>query len=262
MERKSGRGTRRVPATKIGFNPTRSSIRWAGGVLAIWLLISSCGLIRTTRVGETQTEAQTVELGSAEEARIRIELAVGELSISGGAAELMDGTFRYNVEDLQPQVNYAVNDSRGELVVDQQDGNISIPVGEELISQWTLQLNNAVPIDLQIHTAAGESELDLRGLDLTGLRIDVSAGTAVVDLSSALDHDLNARITGGVGELTIRLPEEMGVRVSADAAIGGLTNSGLTQDGDVYVNAAYGSSPHTLSLDVQTGLGSITLLAP
>jgi hypothetical protein len=35
--------------------------------------------------------------------------------------------------------------------------------------------------------------------------------------------------------------------------------SGLTQEGDVYVNDAYGESEATLTLDIEGGIGGITL---
>jgi hypothetical protein len=244
-------------------NKKSRSTRWAGGILALWLLISSCGIIpTTTRVGETQTDTQTVELGSASQVDVHIMLGAGELSVAGDAENLMDATFRYNISDWQPRVNYSVNGSQGELVVDHQDQDPSIPVGGSLVNEWDLHLSSEVPIDLTIETGAGESELDLHQLDLTGLRIDTGAGVTSVDLSGALDHDLDVTISGGVGEITVKLPGEMGVRVSADTGIGGLTNTGLIRDGDDYVNDAYGSSPHTLYLDIQAGVGSINLLAP
>jgi hypothetical protein len=244
-------------------NKRSRSIRWAGGILAVWLLISSCGIIpTTTRVGETQTDTQTVELGSASQVDVHIMLGAGELSVAGDAENLMDGNFRYNIADLQPRVNYSVSGSQGELVVDHEDTEPSIPVGGSLVNEWNLRLSNEVPIELTIETGAGESELDMRGLDLTGLRIDTGAGVTNVDLSGALDHDLDVTINGGVGEITVTLPQEMGVRVSADTGIGGLTNSGLMREGDDYVNDAYGSAPYTLNLDIQAGVGSINLLAP
>jgi hypothetical protein len=237
------------------------SIRWAGGILVLWLLISSCAVLsRTTRVGETRTETQTVELGSADKARVQIRIGAGELSIAGEANSLMDATFRYNVADWQPRINYTVNSSQGELVVDHKGE--AIPISGALINEWSLQLNNSVPIYLDIETGAGKSELDLRGLDLTGLQIDIGAGTTNINLSSVLDHDLNATITGGVGEFSVKLPGDMGVQISLDRAIGNLTTTGLVRNGDYYVNDSYGSAPSTLFLDINAGIGSIKLLAP
>jgi hypothetical protein len=231
--------------------------------LVFWLLFSSCGLFNTTRVGDTRTDTQNVELGSANEAKVRIEMGAGQLTVTGGAQALMEGTFRYNVTDWQPRLDYSVNDGQGVLVIDQS--GIDIPFREDLVIEWNLSLNNLVPINLEIQTGAGETELDLRDLNLTALQVNIDAGIAGVttlDLSSALDHDLNATVSVGVGDLTVKLPGEMGVRVSGDTAVGGLTNSGLVKDGEYYVNDAYGSAPNTLFLDISTSVGSINLLAP
>ena len=239
-------------------------LRLTAGVLAVWLAISSCNFLNlnTTAVGETQTESQTVELGAADEANVGINMGAGVLSVAGGAAGLMEATFRYNVADWQPQVSYTVNGSQGELVVENRDVDPSIPVGDSVVNEWSLLFNNAVPIDMAINTGAGECELDLHELDLSSLRIEVGAGKTTVDLSGAWDHDLNASIHGGLGELTVQLPGEMGVRVTVDTALGSLTNSGLTQEGDAYVNEAYGSAPNTLFLTIEAGVGTVNLVAP
>lgn len=239
-----------------------NTLRWTAGILVLWLLISGCGLLNTTTVGDDRNETQTVELGAAEAAKVQIDMGVGELSVAGEAGSLMEADFRYNVAELQPRVNYTVNGSQGELVIDHQDRDFAIPVGRTVTSVWNLRFNNSVPIDMSISTGVAGSALDLHALNLTRLQIDVGAGNTTVDLSGALDHDLKASITGGVGNLTVKLPGDMGVRVSPDTAIGGLTNSGLIKDGNDYVNVAFGSAAHTLYLEISAGVGSINLLAP
>lgn len=239
-------------------NKYSASIRWAGALFALWLLISSCGLLnRTTRVGETRTETKTIELRSANEVQVQIKMGAGQLSVAGNADSLMDATFRYNVANWKPRVNYIVNSSKGELVVDHTDDNL--PIGGQVVNEWNLSLNNLVPMDLEVETGAGETDLDLRGLALTNLDVQIGAGNVNIDLSDALDHDLSVAIRGGVGKLSVKLPDEMGVRVSVSTGIGGLTNSGLVKDGDYYVNDVYGSSPNTLFLDIETGIGSINM---
>ena len=106
-------------------------IRWAFGSLALWLAISSCGFLNTTSVSDTRTDTQNVELGSAEVVRVQIHMGAGELSVTGDANSLLDATFRYNVAHWQPRVNYTINGSRGELVVDHQGE--AIPVGGALV---------------------------------------------------------------------------------------------------------------------------------
>jgi hypothetical protein len=236
-----------------------NSMKWIAMMLALCLLVVGCGLLDNAPVGDLRTETESVELGSADGARVHVEINVGTLTIGSGADTLMEGTFEYNVDRWQPNVDYSLNGSQGVLLVEQPDAKMPLD-GRERVNRWDLRLNNGVPIDLEIDSAAGEAALDLRDLNLTDLQLSVAAGNATVDLSSALDHDLNASITGGVGNLTVKLPHDMGVRVTADTGIGGLTSSGLLRNGNSFVNEAYGVSPHTLFLDITTGVGAIELL--
>lgn len=238
------------------------TIRWVAGILVLCLMSLSCGLLTTIKVGDTQTDIQSVELGSAQEVKIEIQMGAGELAIAGNAGSLMEGNFRFNVADWKPQITYTESGSRGELRVNHPDLSPTIPVGKTVVNQWNLLFNNSVPIDLVVDTGAGTSVLDLRALDLNSLSMETGAGVVEVDLRGNYGHDLRVMINGGVGELTVRLPDEMGVRVSTEMGIGGLTNSGLMQDGEAYVNALYGNSPHTLFLEIETGIGAIHLLAP
>lgn len=136
-----------------------------------------------------------------------------------------------------------------------------MPVGKAIVNKWDLRLNSSVPLDLEVETGAGESVLDLRGLDLADLQVNTGAGQTSIDLSSELQHDLHASVEAGVGDLSVKMPSGMGVRVSAASSIGSLTNTGPSKDGEYYVNEAYGTAPHTLFLDINAGIGSINLLA-
>jgi hypothetical protein len=238
-----------------------SSKRFAFAGLALLFALIACGLPNTTRVGEIKSETQSVEMESASAARVQIEFPAGELKVEGGASSLMDASFRYNVADWQPQVNYSENGEQGELLVS-QPGDDKLPVGGGLINEWTVQLAEDVPMDLTIITGAGNSELNLGALDLTKLDIQTGAGVTNVYLDGTWQHNLDVSIEGGVGELTVNLPAEMGVRVDMDTALVNVTANGLIKDENGYVNESYGSAPQTLSLKLQAGVGSVVLVAP
>jgi predicted membrane protein len=117
-------------------------------------------------------------------------------------------------------------------------------------------------MNLTIITGAGNSELNLGTLDLTKLDIQTGAGVTSVDLNGTWQHNLDVSIEGGVGELTVNLPAEMGVRVDMDTALVNVTADGLIKVENGYVNESYGSAPQTLSLKLQAGVGSVVLVAP
>jgi len=242
-------------------NGKKHSNRLAFAGLALWFGLIACGLLNTTRMGEVKSETQTVDLDSASTARVQIEFPAGELKVEGGASSLMDASFRYNVSDWQPQVKYGENGAQGELLVS-QPGDDKLPVGGTLINEWTVHLANDLPMDLTILTGAGNAELDLGALDLTNVNIQTGAGVTNVDLSGTWQHDLDVSIVGGVGELTVNLPAEMGVRVDKETALVNVSADGLIRDGNGYVNRAYGTAPYTLTLKLQAGVGSVVLKVP
>jgi len=234
--------------------------RLAAAGLALGFGVLACALPGRTTVGEVRTDTESVDLGSASSARVDLSFPAGELRVEGGASSLMDASFRYNVAEWQPQVDYSVQGSEGDLRVSQPGSN-DLTLGD-LVNDWTIQLGSSVPLDLSIQVGAGESTLNLGGLDLTRLSIDTGAGTSSVDLTGNWQHDVEVSISAGVGELTVTLPAEMGVRVNAETAVVSVTTSGLTQDGGGYVNSSFGTAPYTLTLDLEAGAGSVTLRVP
>jgi hypothetical protein len=126
-------------------------------------------------------------------------------------------------------------------------------------NEWNLRLNNDVPMNLSLEMGAGTSDLQLAGLSLTGLDIILGAGKSTVDLGGDWVRDLNVTINAGAGDVSVRLPRNVGVRVEVEAGVGRINAPGLTKDGNVYTNAAYGVSEVTLHINIEAGIGQINL---
>ncbi len=247
-------------------------------IVAILLAATGCG--GGAKVGELQTESQSVELGDAESVRVAIAMGAGELAVAGGADELLEADFTYNVAELKPEVTY----SGGTLNVRNPDVDVGVTSlwdMDDYRNEWDLRLNDDVPMDMSIEVGAGRSDLTLGSLALTSLGIETGAGEVTVDLTGApsltrLDlkmgvgallmdltgdwtDDLNANISSGVGELTLRLPGSVGVRVDVEGGLGAVSASNLAKDGDTFTNDAYGESEVTLRFDIEAGVGEINL---
>ena len=228
------------------------------GLLALAvILLAATGCVSRVRVGDLQSESQSVELGDADAVSVNIDFPAGELELSGGAEKLLEADFTYNVDKLKPEVEY----SNGKLVVSAPDaeGLSVLPGITEFQNEWGLRLNEQVPMDLKVNVGAGVTNLLLAGLALSGLDVTVGAGETTIDLSGDWASDLEATIDAGAGEVRLRLPKDVGVRVVVDAGVGDIDAPGMTQDGDVYTNAAYGASDVTLDVNVQAGIGKIIL---
>ena len=252
----------------------------AGLLVIVIVLFALTGCDEGDRVGDLQTKSETVEQGDAESVSVEIEMGAGELDVSGGAGELLEATFTYNVDELEPEVTY----SNGKLIV--QHGDVTGGIRtffdlDEYRNEWDLHFKDDVPMEMNIDLGAGRADLVLGSLALTNLDIDAGAGDVALDLRGSqllnqFDYDmgagkvtfdltgdwqsdLDASIQGGLGEMTLRLPADVGVHIEVDTGIGSVDASGLTKDGDTYTNDAYGESDVTLSIKIDAGVGKINL---
>ena len=132
-------------------------------------------------------------------------------------------------------------------------------VGEMQRDSRAIQAENAQSVRANLKMGAGESDLDLDSLTLTGVKLQMGAGKTTVDLTGDYARDFDASIQGGVGEATVLLPSEVGVRARAEGGLGTINAEGLQREGDSYVNDAYGESEVTLRVEVQGGIGEINL---
>jgi hypothetical protein len=224
------------------------------------VLAGACGTQPggTQQVGKMQHESKSVDPKDAQSARAQLKMGAGELNVTGGADQLMEGDFSYNVADWKPEVSYDVGGDEGELLV-KQGGSEGSNLGGEARNEWEIRLNDEMPTDLVVQMGAGESDLDLDSLTLTGLKLQMGAGKTTVDLTGDYTQSFDSSIEGGVGEATIMLPSEVGVKAKAQGGLGKINAKGLERVGDSYVNDAYGESDVTLNVDVQGGVGEINL---
>ena len=241
------------------------------------LVASGAVLVATIVAGSASGEAdagttriETIPLGAATSARVEVALGVGQLRVAGGSlagagepmpiGQLLRGEFTYDDEALEPTIDYAIEDGAGRLTLAQEgvDDTSTWPWTDRL-NDWALYLNPVVPTELSVELGAGRSELALGGMTLTGLDVTTGASETTLDFAGDWRADLRARVDSEAGELTLRLPSEVGVRVEVDGGAGEVDADGLTEVDGAYVNDAYGVSPVTLEIDVANGAGEVEL---
>jgi hypothetical protein len=235
-------------------------VLWIVMMAATVVLAGACGIQPggTQQVGKMQSESKSVDPKNADSARAKLQMGAGELNVTGGADQLMEADFSYNVSVWKPKVSYDVSGHEGELIVKQGSAE-DASLGAKARNEWDISFNDEVPTDLVVQMGAGESDLDLDSLTLTGLDLRMGAGKTTVDLTGDYTQDFDANIEGGVGEATVLLPSEVGVKAKAQGGLGKINAKGLKEVGDSYVNDAYGESDVNLSVDVKGGVGQINL---
>lgn len=224
-------------------------------------ILASAGLVLAfsacENARETLTETRTIDAGAAMSAAVSVRMGAGELRLSGGAASLMEAEFTTNLKHWMPDIDYRVAGDRGRLLVRQRKGR-SFFVGHRR-NDWDIRLTETLPLDLDLKLGAGESQLDLRGVNLASLEVDMGVGELDVDLTGPRTRDLEVRIHGGIGSATVKLPRDVGVRVEVDGGLGSVNAPGFIKDGHRYTNGSFGRTAVAVRVKVEAGIGSIDL---
>jgi len=131
--------------------------------------------------------------------------------------------------------------------------------GDEMSTwSWDLGLNPALPLDIHFSIGAGSAELDLQGLRLERLDVNMGVGKTKVTLPEA--GRFEARVNGAIGQIVIIVPKGMAVRIHPGTALANLSlpSDYQKRDGE-YVSPGYEAATHRIDLDVGMAIGNITV---
>jgi len=109
---------------------------------------------------------------------------------------------------------------------------------------------------------AGAAEVALAGLGNSRCdRITFSGGvgTALLDLSGAWPTDASLDVSMTMGELTLRLPRDVGVRVEMAKFLASFGAAGWTRDGDTYLSPGYAAAERKVDIALSTTIGNVNV---
>jgi predicted membrane protein len=230
--------------------------------------------------GEPTTENKVVGLEGAQSAQVGLTMGAGKVTVRGGAQNLMDATFTYNVVTWKPIVDYVVKGGEGRLTVRQPSGTTNT-FGTGYRNDWDIRLSGTTPVDLTFKNGAGDTDMDLsdtmvRSLTvdsgassttikaspkaMTNLEVKAGVGEVILDLTGDWKNSASIKVNGGVGSIKLTVPQNIGITIDAKRGVGSIDAPGFTKDGSTYRNAKYGSSAVTLNIELNVGVGSVNIV--
>ena len=219
-------------------------------ILALVLASMACGfsvdLPRQRQVSPEVTDSISVPDPKSDETRLRLSFGAGNLKLSPGANNLVEGTALYNVSELKPEVI-----TNGADIQIKQGPFERIPPFEGMKNEWDLQLGKA-PMDLAIEAGAYEGTYDLGGLSLKSLIIN--DGASKVNLSFSAPNPIEmSQFTYTTGASDVRLKELANANFKTFVFNCGAGDFTLDFSGNLQRDA-------TVSID--SGLSDLTLIIP
>jgi hypothetical protein len=226
------------------------NVRIVSVILVLALASLACGftidLPRRSQPGPEVTESISVADPGSDETRLTISFGAGDLRLSPGAKNLVDGTVVYNVEDLKPEVVRSGNN------IEIKQGNFkNLPVFNNMKNDWDLQLGGA-PMDLTIQAGAYKANLELGGLSLKSLT--VRDGASNVELSFSKPNLVEMSVLRyETGASTVKLAGLANANFSTLIFSGGAGNYSLGFDGELQRDA---------TITIEVGFGDMDLVIP
>ena len=108
--------------------------------------------------------------------------------------------------------------------------------------------------------SAGAAEISILGLGNSRcdvVRFEGGMGKVLLDFSGAWSSSSRVRVKMAMGELTLRLPRKVGLRITMDRFLSSFEPAGLTRRGNAFESPNYSESARHLDLDLTTAMGGV-----
>ena len=240
----------------------------AAGVVVVLLIAAVAGAALLPRqlsdlpavgrgFGSDREQVVTQELGSLEQARVELKMDAGRLklgSLPEGSRQLAEARMESASDRVGINRSMQTRGARGTLRLEASGD--WFPLGDTA-PYLLVKLSPKVPLDIDLSTGAGESDVDLTDLRVEQLVAETGAGSATVRLPSA--GQSQARVQAGVGELTVSVPEGVAARIRVESGLGSVSvdQSRFPRSGDAYVSPGFDKAMNRVDLKIQAGMGSI-----
>jgi hypothetical protein len=110
--------------------------------------------------------------------------------------------------------------------------------------------------------SAGAAEVSIIGLGNSRcdeIEFEGGMGTVLLDFSGVWTSNARVEVKMAMGEITLRLPRRVGVRLAMDKFLSSFEPAGLIRRRDAFVSPNYDSAERRLDLDLTTAVGGVNV---
>jgi hypothetical protein len=198
--------------------------------------------------GPEVTEDILIPYPKEEDARLTLSFGAGELSLTPGADDMVDGTATYNYERVKPVI---VIDG-GDVNIKMGETNLNfLPSYNDLKNEWDLKLGGQ-PMDLTIESGAYTGQFEFGGLALTSLTIKDGAADVELAFSEPNQTDMSI-FSYATGASNVTLKGLANANFSLFDFSAGAGDYTLDFSGELQRDA---------SIKVEVGLSNVIIIVP
>ena len=207
--------------------------------------------------GRIETEQVSIDLQGASQASLKLSHGAGRLVLRAGAptGQLLNGSFAGGVKQ------------RAHKSGDRLDAHIEAnPMifppffGGWQGLEWNINLNRDVPLALRLESGASQSELDLRDVKVTDLRVNTGASKTDLTLPANAGKT-DVRVELGAASLDMVVPEGVAARIRAEQGVSAIDidTSRFPYSNGIYESADFSSAQNKVDVKIQAGAGRVAI---
>jgi hypothetical protein len=164
---------------------------------------------------------------------------------------ILDAEIEYDPDEVDVDIDYRKFKDVGELYLESEFDDTDLDLDTDY-NYWHLGFTGRIPIDFEMDIGACEAEFDFTGLKISNLNLDLGASSTEITFRKPnLERISKINIDVGASELKIEgLGNANFDKFSFDGGVGDFT---LDFRGEL---------KHKAYVDIDVGLGSLTILLP
>jgi len=218
---------------------------------------------------DSQTIQREITRTSEKEVKVKISASFGSVNIEkGNSDKIVEVYYRRKDKDSDPRLDldYSLHRDIGDLrmemhphgveVTSNDDGdhnvNIHLKNFDMKTEEWYIRLIDDIPLSIDAELGAGKNMFDFTGLEVNNLSISTGASSSKIVFDKKNQCEIeDFKIETGVSKFVAeKLNNANFKKLSFDGGVGS------------YFLDFGGDLDHTVDVDVNVGLGAVTLLIP
>ena len=205
---------------------------------------------------EYETRQLSIPIESLSQAEIILRHGAGKMQIQANqsAETLLEGNFEGGVDFQQTGEKFS-------LEVPSDSSVFSFwPFEHEGTFDWKIGLCPSIPLTLWIYSGASDNIIDLSGLNVPRVRVQVGASSTQVILPRPVG-ECNATFRSGAASFQVKVPEGVAARIKLQSALTGVSvnTARFPPSGSGYESSDYASAADRVNISFETGVGSVDI---
>jgi hypothetical protein len=223
-----------------------------GTTLLVLSVVCIAYSIAFAKENDTEKISRKIEFAGEKSLAVKIDLGGGIIELErNNTGNILDADIEYDPDQVDVDIDYHKIGDGGKLYLSSksEDQHFDLDTDD---NYWHLEFTDRVPIDFEIDVGACEAEFDFTGLKINNLDIDLGASSTEINFKKPNPERISyINIDAGASKLKIK-------------GLGNANFDKLSFDGGVgdFTLDFRGELRHKAYVDIDVGLGSLTVLLP